>query len=93
MYSLVVNCSSIRTKNSASLYVGVPMVDKIGLKDGWPCVTILLTLAEPYVIPGLEPEVLKSLYCAMEISFFSLKFLRTSVTLFSIWIMGFKIFS
>ena len=34
MYSLVVRGSSIGTKNFASLYVGVPMTGKIGLKDG-----------------------------------------------------------
>ena len=44
MYSLVVRNSSIGTKNFASLYVGVPMVDKglkNGLKNGRPSVTIL----------------------------------------------------
>ena len=86
MYSLVVRSSSIGTKNFAKLYVGVPMADEIGLKDGRLSVTILWTLAEPYIIPGLEPEGLKSLYCSMEISFLSRRFLRTSVTLFSIWV-------
>ena len=86
MYSLVVRGSSIGTKNFASLYVGVPMADKISLKDGRPSVTIVWTLAKPYTIPGLEPEGLKTLYCSMEISFLSLRFLRTSVTIFYIWI-------
>ena len=72
MYSLVVKGSSIGTKNFASLYVGVPMADKIGLKDGRPSVTILWTLAKPYVIPGLEPEGLKFFYCSLEIYFLSL---------------------
>ena len=45
MYSLVSRGSSIGTKNFASLYVGVPMADKIGVKDGRP----------PY------PDVLKNL--------------------------------
>ena len=67
VYSLAVRGCSIGTKNFASLYAGVPMADKIGLKDGRPSVTILWTLAEPYIIPGLEPEGLKSLYCSMEI--------------------------
>ena len=71
MYSLVVRNSSIGTKNFASLYVGVPMVDK-GLKNGRPSVTILWTLAEPQIIPGIEPEGLKSLYGLIEISFFCL---------------------
>ena len=85
VYSLVVRGSSIRTKNLASLYVGVPMTDKIGLGDGRPSVTILWTLAEPYIIiPGLEPEGFKFLYCSVEISFLSLRFLRTSATLFSL---------
>ena len=30
-----------------------------GLKDGSQSVTILWTLAKPYIIPGLEPEGLK----------------------------------
>ena len=72
MYSLVVRGSSIGTQNFARLYIGVPMADKIGLKDGRPFVTILLTLAKPCIIPGLEPEGLKSLYCSLEISFSSL---------------------
>ena len=67
MYSLIVRGCSIGTKNFASLHVGVPMADKIGLKDARPSVTILLTLAEPYIIPGLQPEGLKSLYCLMKI--------------------------
>ena len=72
MYSLVVRGSSIGNKNLASLYVGVLMADKIGLKDRRPSVTILLTLAKPYIIPGLEPEGIKSLYCSLEISLLSL---------------------
>ena len=47
MYSLVVRGSSVGTKNFASLYVVVPMADKIGLKGGRPSVTILWTLAKP----------------------------------------------
>ena len=39
-----------------------------GLKDGSQSVIILWTLAKPYIIPGLEPEDLKSLYCSMKIS-------------------------
>ena len=67
VYSLIVRGSSIGTKNFASLYVGVLMADKINLKDERPSVTTLWTLAEPYILPGLEPEGLKSLYCSMEI--------------------------
>ena len=73
MYSLAVRGSSIGTKNFASWCAGVTMVDKIVLKDGRPSVTILWTLAEPYVIARLEPQGLKSLYCSMEISL-SLRF-------------------
>ena len=69
--------SSTGTKNFTSLYVGVPMADKIGLKDGRPSVTILWTLAEPNIIPGLQPEGGKSLYCSMETSILSLRFFRT----------------
>ena len=39
------------------------MADKMSLKDGRPHVTILWTLAKLYIIPGLEPEGLKSIYC------------------------------
>ena len=60
VYSLDVRSSSIETKNFASLYVGVPMGDKIGLKDERQYVTIFWTLAKQYIIPGLEPEGLKS---------------------------------
>ena len=67
VYSLIVWGSSTGTKNFATLYVGVPMIDKIGLKDERPSVTILWTLPEPYILPGLEPKGLKSLYCSMEI--------------------------
>ena len=56
VYSLVARGSSIRTKNFASLYVSVSMTNKIVLKDVRLSVTILWTLAEPYIIPGLEPE-------------------------------------
>ena len=59
MYSLVARDSRIGTKNIAILYVGVPMADKIGLKDKRLSVTILWTLAEPYIIQGLEHERIK----------------------------------
>ena len=51
------------------------------------------TLGKSNIISVLEPKGLKSLFCSMEISFLSLKFLRISVTLFSIWIRRFKILS
>ena len=35
MYALVVRGSSIENKNFASLYVGVPMADKIGLNGAF----------------------------------------------------------
>ena len=56
------------------------MADKIGLKDGMLSVTILWTLAKSYIILGLECKGLKSFYYSMEISFFSLRFLRISIT-------------
>ena len=49
------------------------MANKIGLKDGRPSVTILWALTKPYIIPGLELEGLKSLYCSRKISFFVAK--------------------
>ena len=84
MYSLVVRGSSIGTKNFGSLYIGVTMADKIGLKDRRLSVAIFWTLGEPFIIPFFEPEGIKSLYCSIEISLLSVRFLRTSVTLFSI---------
>ena len=80
LYSLVVRGSSIGTKNFASLYVGVPIADKIGLKLS--SVTILWTLAEPYIIPGLESEGLKSLYYSMEIFFVSKIFKKVCYSIF-----------
>ena len=50
------------------------MVDKIGLKDRKASVTIMLTSFEPYVMPCLDPEGVKSLYWSMEISFLSFFF-------------------
>ena len=84
MYSLVDRGSSIGTKNFASLHVDISMAGKIDVKDGRPSVIILWTLAKPYIIPGLEPEGLKSLYCSMEISFLSLRFLRTCYSIFQV---------
>ena len=81
LYSLVVRGSSIGTKNFTSFYVDVTMTDKRDLKDGRLSLAILWTLAETYIIPVFEPEALKSLYCSIEICFLSLRFLRTSVTL------------
>ena len=46
VYSLVVRGFSIGTNNFASVFVGVPMADKIGLKDGRTSVTVLWTLAK-----------------------------------------------
>ena len=48
------------------------MAGKIGPQDGKLSMT--LNLAEPDIIPGLEPEELKSLCDSMEISFLSLRF-------------------
>ena len=88
MYSLFVRESGIETKSFSSLYLGVLIANKIGLKDGKPSVTIFQNLAKA----SLQSEVLKSLYCSMEISFLSPRFLTTSVTLFYIWTSSFKIF-
>ena len=63
-------------------YVGILMAENIGRANGRPSVKILWTLAKTYVIPGLQPEGPKSLYCSLEISVLSLKLMRISVTLF-----------
>ena len=82
MCSLVVSGSRIGIKNFASLYVGVPIADKTGLKDGRPSVTILWTLDKTCIIPGLnlrnsKPEGFKYLYCLMEIP----NFLNLTITI------------
>ena len=46
VYSLVVRGPYNETKNLASLYVGVPMADKIGQKDGKPSVTNLWNMLD-----------------------------------------------
>ena len=68
----------------------VAMTEKIGLKDGRLSVTILWTLAKPYIITGLEPEGFKSLYWSLRFSVLFLKVLIASVILFFIWIRLFK---
>ena len=44
-------------------YVGVPVADKMSLKDRRPPVKIFWNLAKPYIIPGLKPKGLKYVYC------------------------------
>ena len=46
VYWLVVRNSSIGTKDFASLYVGSPVADKVGVKDGRSSVKIFWNLAE-----------------------------------------------
>ena len=68
--SLVENGSNIGTMNLAILYVVVLFADRIGLKG----VLSLCTLGNPYMTPGDEPEILRSLYWDSDKtpSFFSL---------------------
>ena len=69
------------------MHIVAPMADNIGLKMGRPSVTIFWTSAKPYIIPGFEPERVKSLYCLMKIFLLYVRFLRTSyAALFSVWI-------
>ena len=56
VYSLVLSDPSKGTKNFASLYNGVLIIEKLGGTDGTLSVAIFWTLAEPYMIPGLERE-------------------------------------
>ena len=42
------------------------MAAKIGVKYGRLPLTILWTLAKPYIISGLEPNGLKSLHCSSD---------------------------
>ena len=53
--SLTAKGDKKRTKKFARLYVGVPMADNIGRKNGQLFWTGLCTLARPYKIPGLDP--------------------------------------
>ena len=57
VYWLVVRSSSIGTKNFASLYVGVHVADKVGVKDRRPSVKSFWNLAEFKVLnlKGLNP--------------------------------------
>ena len=76
MYSLIVMVSSIKPKIFASLYIGVPMADKLVLKDGRSSVKFLWTSLGHTQI---GPLLLNGDH------FLSQRFLRTSL-LFFIWI-------
>ena len=52
VYSLLVSGLSNWSQNLASLYVGVPITDKIGQNDGIPSSSALWILASPYRTPG-----------------------------------------
>ena len=43
------------TKKLATLYVEVPIADKVGLIGGEPLTDFLCTLLKPYKTPGFEP--------------------------------------
>ena len=51
--SLNVIEENLGTKNFASLYLGVPTAESIGLNRGQTLVMSLCTLQSPYKIPGL----------------------------------------
>ena len=55
VYSLMVNCLSIGTKNSAKLYEQVPMAERIGQSEGnlLGSSGLLWTLHNPYKFPSL----------------------------------------
>lgn len=82
VYLLVVRGTGNGTKIFASFSVDLPMADEIGRKDGRPPVRVLRTLLKPNIIPGLQPKMLKSLYCLLEISFLSLCFCLSSYSIF-----------
>ena len=52
---MTVKGDKIRTKNFARLYVGVPIADKMGQKEGHLSMIGLCTSALPQSIPGLDP--------------------------------------
>ena len=52
--SLTVKGDKIGTKNFARLYVGVPIADKMGQKEGQLSLMGLYTSALPQSIPGLD---------------------------------------
>ena len=55
MYSLIVKSDSNGTRNLATLYVGVPIDDNMGLKGVTLLTKDLCTLAKPYNTPGVQP--------------------------------------
>ena len=58
VYSLVVRGSSNGTKNFASLYVSVPMADKLVLKDGRPSVADFERMKDWVSQPWSHPVVM-----------------------------------
>ena len=84
VYSLFVNGFSNWSQNVASLWVGVPIADKIGRNDGIPSSSALWILASPYRTPGLESDRYKSFFLFSEISPQSSKFLRKCIICSSI---------
>ena len=73
--SLVVIEASLGTKYFANFYVGVPVAERIGWKDGHTSATALCTLHKAYKIPGLLPTYFTFLYCCSV----KLPFLRCSL--------------
>ena len=55
VHSLTVKGDKIGTKTFARLYVGVPIADKMGQKEGQLSMIGLCILALPQSIPGLHP--------------------------------------
>ena len=47
LYSLEVESLSTETRNLAIFYVGIPMAERIGRKEGQPSKTVLWTFARP----------------------------------------------
>ena len=56
------------SQNLARLWVGVPIGDRIGRKNGVPFFNALWILASPYRTSHLEPNGYKSFFSFSEIS-------------------------
>ena len=62
VYLLFVSGLSNWSQNLASLYVGVPIADKIWRNDGSPSSNALWVVASSYKTPGLKRDEYKSFF-------------------------------
>ena len=71
------------TKNFASFYIGIAVVERIDLNEGNPFLRGLCTLAGPKSVPDFEPTGPSLSWVSLLIPFLFLSFFKRLVTLFS----------